>query len=112
MQIEISEHVVRIAIVRPMDRVDAFTAPQLRERLDQLAAGGTRHFVVDLSVTPFMDSAGMAALVSLLKRARQSGGEVTLVWPKDEAARRVLRLTKFDRVFPMFDDTQSAIDHL
>lgn len=111
MELEISEHVVRIAVVRPKDRIDAFTAPALRERLDALVAGGSRHYVIDLSVTPFMDSAGMAALVSLLKRARQAGGEVALVWPSDEAARRVLRLTKFDRVFPMFDDVQSAINH-
>ncbi|MEI6180479.1 MAG: STAS domain-containing protein [Chloroflexales bacterium] len=112
MQLELTEHIVRIAVVRPLERVDAFTAPQLRERLDALSGEGTKYFVIDLSATPFMDSAGMAALVSLLKRARQAGGEVVLVWPTDEAARRVLHLTKFDRVFPMFDDVQSAVNHL
>jgi anti-sigma B factor antagonist len=112
MKLEISEHVVRIAIVRPLERIDAFTAPALREKLDGLARNGAHSFVVDLAATPFMDSAGMAALVALLKRARQAGGEVALVWPTDDAARRVLHLTKFDRVFPMFDDVPSALAHL
>jgi anti-anti-sigma factor len=65
--------------------------------------------VVDLSAVPFIDSAGMAVLVSLLKKARIAAGEVILVWPSEEAARRILRLTKFDRVFPMADDVQSAL---
>lgn len=110
MEIQIDEYLIRIAVVRLHSRIDAFTAPQLRERLQQLEAAGTTRFIIDLSAVPFLDSAGMAVLVSLLKRARQAGGDVTLVWPDEEAARRILRLTKFDRVFRMADDVATALE--
>ena len=78
-------------------------------RLDELLESGAQRFVLDLSEVPFLDSAGMAVLVSLLKRARQGGGDVRLVWPAEEGARRILRLTKFDRVFSMADSVAMAL---
>jgi len=32
-----------------------------------------------------------------------------MVWPKQEAARRILHLTKFDRVFDMAETTEAAL---
>ena len=81
----------------------------MREKFDDLLEEEVERFIVDLSDTTFLDSAGMAALVSLLKRARQAGGDVMLVWPKLEAAQRILKLTKFDKVFTMLDSAEDAI---
>ena len=80
-------------------RVDAFAAPTLRAELDRLFEAGKTSFLVDLSETPFMDSAGMAVLISLLRRSRQSGGDVKLIRPKYDPVMRILQLTRFDRVF-------------
>jgi anti-anti-sigma factor len=109
MNITINEHIIRIVVVTPQDRIDAFSSPQLRERVNQLLTDGVSMFVIDLSNVPFLDSAGMAVLVSALKRARQANGDVKLVWPKEEAARRILRLTRFDRVFSMAESAEAAI---
>ena len=99
MNVVIREEVQRTAVVAPQDRLDAFSAPTLRAHFDELSAAGVKDFIVDLSATPFMDSAGMAVLVSLLRRSRQNGGSVKLVWPRSEAVKRTLQLTQFDRVF-------------
>lgn len=109
MNIEVSEHIIRIVVVAPKDRVDAFSSPDLRQRLQDLIDNGAQNLVVDLSEVPFLDSAGMAVLVSALKRSRQAGGDVRLVWPQKEEAKRILRLTKFDRVFDMADHASEAI---
>ena len=109
MDMTIAEHTIRIAVVAPRQRIDAFSAPELRANLEQLLDSGVQRFVLDLSAVPFLDSAGMAVLVSLLKRARQAGGDVRLVWPAEEAARRILHLTKFDRVFNMADSADAAL---
>lgn len=109
MEILVTEHIVRILVVAPQDRIDAFSGPQLRARLEQLLAEAVTNFVLDLSAVPFLDSAGMAVLVSVLKHARQAGGDVRLVWPKNENAGRILRLTKFDRVFDMADTVEAAL---
>jgi anti-anti-sigma factor len=98
-----------IAVVVVRDRIDAFNAPELRGRLEQLLAEGITRFVLDLSDVPFLDSAGMAVLVALLKRARGAEGDVRLVWPKSEEAQRILRLTKFDRVFEMAESRGAAL---
>jgi anti-sigma B factor antagonist len=94
---------IRTIVVELRDRLDAFSAPELRKRLEELLAEGVCRFVIDLSAVPFLDSAGLAVLVGLLKRARTAGGDVKLVWPAREPAQRILRLTKFDRVFEMLD---------
>ena len=109
MELAITEHIIRTFIVNPQGRLDAFRAPAARQQLDQLIDGGATNFIVDLSETLFLDSAGMAVLVSLLKRARQAGGTVKLVWPKQEAVQRTLSLTRFDRVFEMVDSVEKAL---
>ncbi len=86
-------------VVSLNDRIDAFNAPQLREVFEGLLSAGHVNFIVDLRDVKFLDSAGMAALVTLLKRARQSSGDVNLTWPTLEVSQRILKLTKFDRVF-------------
>ena len=103
MKIVVQEQIQRTVTVAPQDRLDAFSAPALRSQLDELAASGVQDFIIDLSGTPFMDSAGMAVLVSLLRRCRQSGGSVKLVWPRAEAVRRTLQLTQFDRIFEFIE---------
>ncbi|MDQ1301040.1 MAG: anti-sigma factor antagonist [Chloroflexota bacterium] len=107
MNLEVSMYSIAIVAVR--DRIDAYSAAELRGRLEQLLAEGITRFVLDLSDVPFLDSAGMAVLVSLLKRARGAEGDVRLVWPKKDEAQRILRLTKFDRVFEMAETPAAAL---
>jgi anti-sigma B factor antagonist len=109
MELTVNEYVVRVVVVAPQERIDALNAPVLRQRLHALLDDGASNLVIDLSVVPFMDSAGMAVLVSALKRARSAGGDVRLVWPKAEAARRILNLTQLDRVFGMAETAADAV---
>lgn len=109
MELQITEHVVRILIVKPLSRIDAFSAPELRARVDEMLANGTTRFILDLEAVPFLDSSGLAVLVSLLKRAREAGGDVKLVQPQAPAAQRILKLTKFDRVFDLAATPEQAL---
>lgn len=109
MKIGIEETTVRIVALAPEGRIDAFVAQELRAVIDGQIASGATHFVCDLTNVTFLDSAGMAVLVSLLKRARQAGGDVKLVKSAYEAAQRILHLTKFDRVFEIVDRREDAM---
>jgi anti-anti-sigma factor len=109
MKVQVTEYVVRVVVVAPQERVDAVVAQEFRQQIHALIDDGATNMVIDLSAVPFMDSAGMAVLVSALKRARQAGGDVTLVWPAAEAARRILNLTKLDRVFTMAETADAAV---
>ena len=107
--IQVSEQLKRVTILTLRDRLDAFNASTAREQVDQLLQGGATHFAVDLSEITFMDSAGIAVLVNLLKRTRQIGGGVKLVRSTNPAALRLLQLTKFDQIFEMFDTAEEAV---
>ena len=108
MSLSMIEHTIRIVTVTLQERVDTFSAPALREQLHKLIDEGANRLVIDLQMVPFFDSAALAVLVSALKRARQKGGDVKLVWPQSTAAQRIFRLTKFDRVFEILDSVEEA----
>lgn len=110
MELNIQHPSEQVALIDLKGRVDAFNISVLHEQQAELIKAGKTNFIVDLTHVAFMDSAAMAALVSLLKGARQVGGDVILVEPKAEAAMRILSLTKFDRVFNMQPSRNEALD--
>jgi anti-sigma B factor antagonist len=88
--------------------VDLQTSPEARKvLLEAVGHGGT--VVVDLSGVNYIDSSGIASLVEALQRARQLGGALSLA-AVSEAALRVLRLARLDRVFKVFPDVATALE--
>lgn len=108
MMFQTKEQLVRITTIELDGRIDAFNAPELRQHVAEIIDQGTVRLVFDLSNVSFFDSAAMAVLVSTLKRVRSKGGDVKLVWPRAEAGQRIIKLTKFDRVFDMHDTAAEA----
>jgi len=86
-------------IITPTERLDTLSAPRFRQQVEQHLQAGTTHFIVDLSATPGMDGAGLAALVSLFTRVRRAGGTVKLIRSTSPAVERMLRLTQLDHFF-------------
>lgn len=109
MDVLLTEFATGITVVKPKGRFDASNAPALRSRFDELLHNGNNKFIVDLSEITFLDSAGMAVLVSLLKRARYANGDTKLVWPIEPATKRILHLTRFDHVFEITETTDVAL---
>ena len=84
-------------VLAPTGRLTVVTAPQLRTAVAERNAAGDRIIIVDLSVTEFVDSSGLGALVSCLKSARQAGGDLRIVAPTEQVS-MVLRMTNLDRI--------------
>lgn len=103
---EVTTRIVTITIKR---RLDLFKAQEFRSLFQSLFDQGISHIVIDLNQTTFLDSAGMAVLVSVLKQCRQRNGNVRLVAPQVEGVKRMLELTKFDRVFEIKATAQEAV---
>lgn len=106
LEINSTEQVIKIAAITLKGRLDAFEAPALRKICDEYITNEFNHFVFDLTEITMLDSAGLAALVSVLKRTRLKNGDVRLVWPREEAASRILKLTKFDQVFASIEKSE------
>lgn len=86
--------------IQLLGELDMSTAPQLREELLGLIAGGATMVTVDLSELAFVDSTGLSVLITGLKRLRQQGGDMTLRSPTP-GTRRVLEITGLTEVFPI-----------
>ena len=84
-------------VLAPSGRLTVVTAPQLRAAVAERIAAGDRIIIIDLSVTDFVDSSGLGALVSCLKSARQAGGDLRIVAPTEQVS-MVLRMTNLDRI--------------
>jgi anti-anti-sigma factor len=67
------------AVLRMDGEIDACAAPQIRERVLDLARNGTVHIIADLRGAGFLDSAGLGALVGSRTGLRARGGSLTLV---------------------------------
>ena len=69
--------------------------------LDQLERGD-RKFRLDFSKTDYVDSSGLGVLVTLSKKIREQGGQLSLV-SLSEDLRTLFELTKLDTLF-IFSD--------
>lgn len=103
--------VSNVHVVQLSGRFDAFSVEQFKETLTQYENDAIQDYIVDLSAVNFLDSAGLATLVRLLKMARAKDGDVVLVKSRNEAAHRILLLTKFDKVFTIFNAIDDAHQH-
>lgn len=91
-------------------RLDAHKAPQLREAVISRIEKGHHLLVIDLSSTEFMDSSGLGALVSCLKRLGPKGSMA--VAGVKGSVNRLFSLTRMDRVFPLHGTVDEAVDKL
>ena len=96
-------------VCRPVGELDAFTVGQFRETLSDLA--NRPQLLIDLSEVPFMDSAGLGALIGGIRRVREAGGDVAVACSRPTLA-RLLHTTGFDRIVPVTESVDDAVSAL
>lgn len=96
------------AVLALEGRLDALTALELKQAIGEWVDAGQAQLIIDLSRVPFIDSSGLAALVSGLKATRQVGGTLKLAGLSEQAS-TVFRLTQLDRIFALYPDTAAAV---
>jgi len=96
-------------LCRPVGELDAYTVSQFREVLSELAT--VPRLLIDLSDVPFMDSAGLGALIGGIRRAREAEGEVSVACSRPTLT-RLLHTTGFDRIVPVTETVDEAADAL
>jgi len=92
-------------VCRPVGELDAFSVADFREHLAGLA--GDDAVVIDLSGVPFMDSAGLGALIGGIRKIREASGEVVVVCDRP-AVLRLLHTTRFDRMVTVVGSVEDA----
>ena len=82
------------------------TADQFREAIAQLT--DKREVIFELSAVPFVDSAGLGALIGAIRRARELRGEA-VVSSARPSVKRVLEIVGLPRIVNIFDEVGQAL---
>ncbi len=107
MQME-DRQVGTVLVVKPVEQaLDAYAATGFRERMAALIQSGSRQIVLDMGAVQFLDSTGLGAIVSSLKRLEGEG--VMVICNAGEMVMDVFRLTRMDRVFPIVRTLDEAL---
>ncbi len=95
-------------LVRPAGpRLDAASAPALKNAVIDLANQGNTRVVVSASQLQHVDSSGLGTLIALHKTLQTAGGRLVLC---DVSAKvmPILKLTRLDRVLTIASDADTA----
>lgn len=89
-------------------KLDVSNTVEIKEQIRvAIEDNGCRKMIIDLAETTFIDSSGLAALISGLKTMRAQGGTL-VVANMGEQARTIFDLTRMDLVFSIYATTAEA----
>jgi len=110
MQIDISPQDQAVIIKPASARVDVEVAGQFRSALLDVIDQGFRSLVVDMSNVSFIDSSGLGALVSALKRlkAQEQSGDIRLANGQEPVV-ELLEIIRLQRVFSSYPSVEQAV---
>ena len=103
-----------VKIVQPSGILDGLNANQLRRDISDLVENGANIVLVDFQDITFMNSAGLGALVSILKKVRSQGAEL-FICSLNEQVKMIFELTKMDLIFKPFanrNEVEQAVRNL
>lgn len=86
-----------------MEQVGSFS-----ESVEEALGGNAPRLVVNLTACPFIDSAGIAALVTALGRARKAGRELILVGLAPQVV-SALTMARLVNAFPVCNTLEEAL---
>ena len=97
----------KIQMLITPDRLDAAAVDDFKKEFRQVLETSAAGVVVDLSRTMFIDSAGLGALVSLLKGCNQHGKRLAMASPTAQI-RQIIELTRLHRLLDIYEGVEAA----
>ncbi len=90
------------------ERLDASTAPDFKKYVLEYISEGKGRILLDLGKVDFIDSSGLGAIVTILKRVSENG-DLCICNPT-EPVKNMFKLTRMERVFRVFESENEAIE--
>ena len=97
-----------VTVLKPEGALVESCAAAFKQRIRHALGESMGRFVVDLSAVPFVDSAGLEALVELTEEMGKSGQAMRLC-AANKTVREVLELTDLTSLFDHFEDANTAV---
>jgi anti-sigma B factor antagonist len=83
----------------------------LKNHVMRLLSSGNAYLILNLQGVRMLDSFGIAAIVSILKRCKETGGNLTLYGLNDQV-NRLMEMTHMDRVLDIWETEGQAVSHV
>jgi anti-sigma B factor antagonist len=94
-----------IAVISVRGTLDAFTVGSFRQAVAETISSDD--LIIDLSRLVFIDSSGLGALVGVIRRVRESGGQVAVAC-SSPVVTRVLCSAGLDRIVTVAESLDEA----
>jgi anti-anti-sigma factor len=104
-----SRSVGDVGILKILGTVDLYEGYLLRDEVRRLLRAGARSLLYECTGIDYVDSTGLGIFLHTRDMAREAGGRVGLVDPSP-AFRKVLSTTQVDRLIPVFDTIEDALN--
>ncbi|MGC8658125.1 MAG: STAS domain-containing protein [Desulfomonilaceae bacterium] len=98
-----------VSILNTPQRLDAISAPRLKERVKEMAQGHGLKLVIDMGDTVFIDSSGCQVLISIMKTLAGQKGDMKIARPTRRVF-EILQLTRLHRAFEIFPSVEGAVE--
>lgn len=98
----------KVTILHLAGNLDADSVPTFKKEAYKIVQEGCATLVIDCHSLDFVDSMGLGAMISLLRRARTQQGDVKIAGLNQEV-RSVFEITRLHRLFDIAPDWQTAL---
>ncbi len=102
----------KVQIVKVAKRLDASNVTEFKQAALKSLEPENAKLVLNFSETSFLDSAGLGALVSILKSTSQDRNKKLALASLSVQVRQIFELTKLYRLFDIYNSTEEAKSEL
>jgi anti-anti-sigma factor len=102
------QQVNETAVVAIAGSIDALTADEVTRYLLQQIQNGQKELVADLSQVDFMSSAGLRAILIVIKEIRGKGGDFRLAGAQP-GVEKILRIAGFTSILKTYASVPEAV---
>jgi anti-sigma B factor antagonist len=103
-----TRNITGLPVIDVAGEIDLYTAPIFKQVLSETIEDGHKTILVNMANVSYMDSSGFGTLLGATKRVRPDGGSVNLIGCND-AICRMLKITRLNTIFGLFEDEDAAI---
>ncbi|MBN1665309.1 MAG: STAS domain-containing protein [Deltaproteobacteria bacterium] len=96
------------AVVTVTGRMDAISAPQYQDKLNEMITAGTIAFVVDFDGLDYISSAGLRGILATAKALKIKGGQVRFANVRG-TVKEVFEMSGFGSIFQVHESVAAAL---
>lgn len=96
-----------VAVLHVEGQLDADSVTEFKKEAYKIVDAGCHHLVVDCKALDFVDSMGLGAMISLLRKVRMQKGDLKVAGLNKDV-RSVFEITRLHRLFEIAPDWKTA----